>query len=205
LRSKRLQALTPHGTVRTRIGDIATKYVDPVRVDPQETYTNLGVKWYGEGAFARSPKLGSEIKAKTLYRVKSAQFIYNRMFVTEGSFGLVTPEIANGVVSGEFPAYDLDVSQVIPEWLYLYFQTPSVVNAAAAETRGGTKSRRRWKEDQFEAFEIDLPSLAAQKEIVERVRASSDLVASLKEELALRQLQFAHYRERLLTLQELAA
>ncbi|GAA3871173.1 hypothetical protein GCM10022381_12860 [Leifsonia kafniensis] len=205
VKSKRLEALDPEGGVRTRIGDIATKYVDPVRVAPEATYTNLGVKWYGEGAFARAPKLGSDIKAATLYRVKPGQFIYNRMFVTEGSFGLVTQDLAHGVVSNEFPSYDLDPSRVIPEWLYLHFQTPAVVNAAASETTGGTKSRRRWKEEQFEAFEIELPSLAAQREIVERVGAASELIAVLEEELALRQVQFVYYRDRLLAFEELVA
>ena len=31
-------------------------------VQSDETYTNLGVKWYGEGAFARESKLGSAIR-----------------------------------------------------------------------------------------------------------------------------------------------
>lgn len=201
-RSKRIQALTSGESERVPVGDIATRYVEPVRVEPDASYRNLGVKWYGEGAFAREPKLGAEIKARTLYRVKPDQFIYNRMFVTEGSFGLVTEDLADGVVSSEFPTYDLDTERVIPEWLYLYFQDPIVVNAAAAEATGGTKSRRRWKEEQFEAFQIRLPAISAQREIVRRAQTVSQLIESLEAEIVARRTQYSHYRDRLMTFEE---
>lgn len=203
--SARLIALGADQVERTRLGQIATKYVDPVRVQSDELYANLGVRWYGEGVFAREAKVGSEIKAKTLYRVKPRQFIYNRMFVTEGSFGLVTDELALGVVSNEFPSYDLDTSRVLPEWLYLHFQDPVVVAAAAAETTGGTKSRRRWKEEQFEAFKVDLPPLGVQRELVRMSRVMRDLIDSLDEEIQMRRLQYAHYREQLLSFAGAAA
>ena len=145
-----VRELSPGAFEQVALGSIATQYVDRVQVQPDATYVNLGVKWYGEGAFAREPKTGKDIKAKILYRVKPGQFIYNRMFVTEGAFGIVTPDLADGVVSNEFPVYDLDSKRVLPEWLLLRFQDPSTVQAVAAEATGGTKSRRRWKENQFE-------------------------------------------------------
>lgn len=92
------------GWQQTTLGEVATQYVDGFSVLPNETYTNLGVQWYAGGTFAREPKLGSEMKATRLFRVKPGQFIYNRMFVTEGSFALVAAEHADGVVSNEFPS-----------------------------------------------------------------------------------------------------
>lgn len=121
------------------------------------------------------------------------------MFVTEGAFGLVTPDLSNGVVSNEFPVYDLDPTRALPDWLLLKFQDPSTVRTVAAEATGGTKSRRRWKEDQFEAFVIDLPPIPVQREIVRILSTFSELERELKAELELRLLQYAHYRADLLT------
>jgi type I restriction enzyme S subunit len=190
------------GIERVPLGDLATQYVDPIRVQPEQTYVNLGVKWHGEGAFAREPKAGREIKATTLYRVKPGQFIYNRMFVTEGSFGLVTEALMHGVVSNEFPVYDLDMTRILPEWLLLKFQDPATVNTAAAEAAGSTKSRRRWRESQFEAFAIDLPPLPVQQEVVRVLDSFRSLQAALQAELEARRRQYAHYRDSLLTLRE---
>ena len=192
-----------------RLGDVATQYVEPLRVQSGETYKNLGVKWYGEGAFARASKLGSAIKGTTLYRVKPGQFIYNRMFVTEGSFAVVTPELADGVVSNEFPVYELDSSRVLPEWLLLYFQDEYTLRRIAAEVtgveRGSTKSRRRWKEEQFEAFQVELPAVPAQRELLRVVGTLATLESALRDELVARRRQYECYRGRLLTFKELVA
>ncbi|WP_431230474.1 restriction endonuclease subunit S [Paenarthrobacter nicotinovorans] len=199
----------PNTSDLVRLGDVATQYVSPLRVQPDIAYTNLGVKWYGEGAFAREPKPGSVIKGKTLYKVKPQQFIYNRMFVTEGSFAVVTPELANGVVSNEFPVYDLDTSRVLPEWLLLYFKDAFTLKRIEGEVtgteRGSTKSRRRWKEDQFESFEIELPSIPAQQEVLKVIGTASALEAALNDELTLRRRQYEYYRDRLLEFVEVTS
>lgn len=204
----RIKALSSDVAEHVRLGDVATQYIEPLRVQSDETYTNLGVKWYGEGAFARESKLGSAIKGTTLYRVKPGQFIYNRMFVIEGSFAIITPELADGVVSNEFPVYDLDSSRVLPEWLQLYFQDEYTLKRIAAEVtgveRGSTKSRRRWKEKQFEAFQVELPSVPAQQELLRALGTIATLESALRDELVARRKQYKYYRDRLLTFKELA-
>ncbi len=185
-----------------RVSTFARQYIQPVRVEQDSEYVNLGVKWYGEGVFARAAKPGSSIAAKTLYGVQAGQFIYNRMFVTEGSFGTVPSELANGVVSNEFPVFDIDQSIVLPEWLHLYFRDPFVVSQVARQAEGGTKSRRRWKEEQFLDFEIELPDLEEQKRVVGLARAFDELNDQLRAELAARRKQYYYYRDKLLSFEE---
>jgi type I restriction enzyme S subunit len=207
--SPRISELSPNGVELVRIGEVASQFVEPVRVRADETYVNLGVRWYGEGAFARESKKGSAIKGTTLYKVKAGHFIYNRMFVVEGSFGVITPELAGGVVSNEFPVYELDTSRVLPEWLVLYLLDEYTLKRVAAEVtgveRGSMKSRRRWKEAQFEAFQIELPSVTAQQEILRILGTGVALESSLRDERAARRRQYEHYRNKLLTFEEAVA
>lgn len=194
------------GVERVRLGDISAQFVDPVGVEPELTYTSLGVKWYGEGVLARNPKSGTSIKGSTLYRVEPGQLIYNRMFVTEGSFALIPEDLSGGVVSNEFPVYDLDRSRVLPEWLLLYFLDEYSLKRIEAETtgteRGTMKSRRRWKEQQFKAFEIDLPPMEVQRKAARALGAAKDLEEALRGEQIARQKQSAYYRDRLFTFEE---
>lgn len=189
-----------------RLGEVASQYVEPFRVQDDTMYRSLGVKWYGEGVLAREPKLGNAIKGTVLYAVKPGYLVYNRMFVTEGSFAIVPPELANGVVSNEFPVYELDRSRILPEWLLLYLQDEYTLKRIAAEVtgveRGSTKSRMRWKEGQFEAFQIALPSLSVQREMVRIVGTVAALESALREELTARRKQFEYYRNKLLTFEE---
>ncbi|MFZ4896436.1 hypothetical protein ACL9RL_18495 [Plantibacter sp. Mn2098] len=165
----------------TPLSEVATRYIESVRVDPDAMYTSLGVKWYGEGVFAREPRAGSAIRASKVFRVQAGQFIYNRMFVTEGSFGLVPEALSDGVVSNEFPTYDVDRTRLLPEWLRLKFQDPAVVDVVANQAKGTTKSRRRWKEDQFESFVVNLPPVPTQRRIVD-LFSRLDRVLQLTEE-----------------------
>lgn len=170
------------GWREVRLGDMATQNVSPFTVDPDTTYVNLGVQWYAGGTFAREPKLGSEMKATRLFEVRPGQFIYNRMFVTEGSFALVAQEHGGGVVSNEFPVFDLRESAILPGYLLLHFQQPSVWREIADKATGTTKSRRRWKEAQFLEYSIALPPLAEQRRIVDLVAAVDDAIAAAEGE-----------------------
>lgn len=211
--SQRLFMQAAEGTdgndvARVRIGEVAKRCVRPEVLEPEKTYACLGVKWYGAGVYLRETRLGDEIKAKTLNRVKAGQFLYNRMFVTEGSFAVVPPESEGGVVSNEFPIYDLDESRVLPGWLRLSVLDEFALKRIEAETtgveRGSMKSRRRWKEDRFEAFMIDLPSVAVQRRVLHTLDVLNAFQESLDEELQARRQQYAYYRDRLLTFEEAA-
>jgi len=168
--------LTSNGWASVPLREVATQFVDRFDVQLGESYVNLGVKWYAEGVFAREPKLGSSIKAKNLYRVRPGQFIYNRMFATEGSFALVRDAHADGVVSNEFPVFDLDRTRLLPDFLALHFQQPAVWERVAQECVGTTKSRSRWKEDRFLAYELPLPPLAEQHRIVDLIGSLDDAI-----------------------------
>lgn len=194
---------------RVSLGSLARESVDPVRVAADESYVSLGVKWNGEGVLVREPRSGREIKAATLYRAHPGQLVYNRMFVVEGSFAIIPPECAGSVVSGEFPLFDLDTSRVEPGWLLHYLCDPFTLARIEQEVtgteRGTMKSRRRWKQAQFAAFEIELPSLERQREVMNVLRSCDALISSLEEEVDCRRQQYSYYRDRLLSLEEVTA
>ncbi|RJT97373.1 restriction endonuclease subunit S [Arthrobacter frigidicola] len=193
---------------RVKLGSIARESVEPVKIQADQSYGTLGVKWSGGGVLVRDPRPGDSIKATTLYRARAGQLIYNRMFVVEGSFALVPDECEGAVVSGEFPLFELDLARVEPEWLLQHLCDPYMLKRIEGEVtgteRGSMKSRRRWKADQFVNFEISLPSMETQQEIVRVLRSSDALIRSLKDELSARRKQYEYYRDCLLTFKELA-
>lgn len=158
------------------LGEVSSQVVEPVPVLPDETYSNLGLRMYAGGVFEREAKRGSEIKAKRLFRVRPGQFIYNRLFAGGGSFGLVKAEHAHGVVSNEFPVFDLNADRLLPAYLYLHFQRPETWDAVAEQCIGTTQTRLRWKEDRFRAYAIALPPLDEQRRIVDLIGALDDAI-----------------------------
>lgn len=169
------------GWSRVPLGSLTTQTSTPVAVRDDREYVSLGLRMYGGGVFAREAKNGSEIKAARLFAVRPGQFIYNRLFASGGSFGLVRPEHEGAVVSNEFPLFDLDESRLIPEYLYLYFQQPLVWEVVAAQCIGTTKTRLRWKEERFSKYEMPLPSLVEQRRIVDLIAALDDTIQATHE------------------------
>ncbi|WP_306232862.1 restriction endonuclease subunit S [Agrococcus beijingensis] len=164
------------GWAPTALGDVLSQASDPFQVDRAAEYVNLGVRWYGEGVFARESKRGADIKGSRLYRVRAGQFTYNRLFAGMGSFGLVRDQHSDGVVSNEFPLFDVDDRRLVPAYLDLFFQQPSVWARVTEQSTGTTKSRLRWKEHQLLAFQLPLPPLAEQRRIVDLIGAVDDAI-----------------------------
>ncbi len=172
------------GWTLTPLGTVTQQVIEPVDLRPDVEYRNLGVKWYAAGTFLRDPKPGREIRASRLFRVRPGQFVYNRLFATEGSFALVRPEDAEAVASNEFPAFEVDARRVVPEYLYLHFQQEAVWQEVNRQCTGTTKSRLRWKEERFRAFAVPLPPLSEQRRIIDLIGALDDVIAAAEREAA---------------------
>jgi type I restriction enzyme, S subunit len=152
------------------LGDFLTPVADEVRVRDEETYTTAGVRWYGEGVFAKDAKRGSEIKAKTLFRLRPGDFIYNKLFAWKGSFAIVPPQGEPLVASNEFPSFRIDESRVLPEYVAGWFRQPHVWETVERLSTGGTpNSRNRLKPAQLLQLQIPVPSLEEQRKVTSQM------------------------------------
>lgn len=167
----------------TRLGEVTSQVQDLVKVAPGEEYPLLGVKWYAEGPFLREVVTSKTSKATRFYRVQPGQFIYNRLFAWKGSFGLVGDDLAGSYVSNEFPLFDCDRSRLLPEFLKLHFGQQSVWSHVERVSTGTTASRSRWKESQFNDYELVLPSPPEQRRIVDVMAAVDAQTNALGEEI----------------------
>ena len=87
----------------------------------------------------------------------------------------------------------IDEKKIIPKFIYYFLSSIHIENYAL---KGGIPSMT-----QSILYNIDVPYIDKdlQKSIVEKLDAFESLIASLKEEIALRQKQYEYYREKLLT------
>ncbi len=129
----------PEGWRVQRMGDVLTQRTQAVRVTAGGRYTRLGVRWYAEGPFNKQPVSGGEIRGQVLYRVEPRNFVCNRLFSWKGSFGVVSHEMIDCHVSGEFPVFECDPSRVDPFSLWRLCSQPSVWRMTENRSSGTTK------------------------------------------------------------------
>ncbi len=164
------------GSAVVRLADVLALSRQPVKVNRDHDYANLGIYSFGRGLFAKPPIIGATTSAPTLYRVRSGQFVYSRLFAFEGAFGVVPPEMDGWYVSNEYPTFDVDESRVLVEFVELAICRATAWEELAAMTVGLGHRRQRLRPEDLLAFEIELPSLDEQCAIMELTNAASQVV-----------------------------
>jgi len=150
-----------------RLDQLLERRAESEGVDDDETYTFLGMRWYGGGPFAREVIPGIAVRAKKVFRVRAGDVIYNRLFAWKGSFGVIDDRTAGSVVSNEFPTFTVNREAVDAAYLRLCLEQPAFWAAAEELSTGSTPtSRNRLKEEQFLGMSIPVPCPAAQQAAV---------------------------------------
>jgi type I restriction enzyme S subunit len=161
----------PDGWRRVKIGDVVRQAGERVKVEAERSYNMTGVKWYGEGVFARETVLGKEMSANHVTPLIPGALIYNRLFAWKGSFAVVPEDFGEQYVSNEFPQFVVDPERVVPNYLYLYCMTSKVMDAVNRASAGSAAvSRNRLKESAFLDIDFLLPPLDVQRAIVRKWR-----------------------------------
>jgi type I restriction enzyme S subunit len=139
------------------VADIATlaHYAEAVETD--RSYPNVGILSYARGVFGKVPIDGAATSAKTLYQIKSGQFIYSRLFAFEGAYALVPDEFNGRYVSNEFPTFDVDPGIGSPKFLMTLFMAETDWHEMRASTKGVGDRRLRIQPENVLARRIWIP------------------------------------------------
>lgn len=95
-------------------------------------------------------------------------------------------------------SYSVDVSLTIANWVFVYYYLKQYQGQLMSERQQGGGVPAISKK-QVEDISIPLPPLPVQQEIVRILDSMTALIANLDSEIATRQQQYAHYRDKLLT------
>lgn len=139
------------------LASIARIALDPVTVNPTQTYPNIGIYSYARGLFEKPPIDGIATSAKTLYRIKAGQFIYSRLFAFEGAYALVGSSFDGSYVSNEFPTFDVDSEIATAKFVMSLFLTEQDWHGLRAASKGVGDRRMRIQPQDILARKIWLP------------------------------------------------
>lgn len=148
-----------------KIGDVIRRNTTLVFIEDKTLYKQITLKTNGGGAVLRDKKRGKDIGTKKQYLAKEGQFIMSKIDARNGAFGVVSNDLDNAIVTGDFPLFDVDTKRINPVYLYLLSATKPFVQYAQSCSRG-TTNRQRIDIDAFLSLQIPLPSLEEQNKIV---------------------------------------
>jgi type I restriction enzyme, S subunit len=140
---------------------------------------------------------GVEISANKLNIVKEGQFIYSRLSVHNGAFGIIPDFLDGALVTSEMPVFEFK-DNIITDFFLYSIQLSSFKFQLEQLTKG--VGRTRVKENSFLDLFIELPSIEEQKIIIEIIKSSNKQGDQILDELThqldlIKQLRQAFLRE----------
>lgn len=163
------------------LGDILKRKRTPEKIDPEKEYKLVTIKLYHKGVIPRSIVKGATIKSP-MSSIRSGDFVLSGIDARNGAFGIVPNELNGAVITNDFWCIEPDETKISKDF-FLYITTTPFFDYICNQSSDGTTQRIRLQKDRFFNYEIELPNIEAQKEILKQLNFISDKKGELTSEL----------------------
>lgn len=164
------------------IGKILKPKKKSIKLDDNQTYKQITVKMNGKGVILRKEIKGIDVKTKSQFIASEGDFIMSKIDARNGAFGIVPKELDNGIVTQDFPLFNVDSTVMLPEFLNIVIQSPQFIKICQT-TSIGTSNRMRIKIDKFLNSRIPLPNIEKQNEFLSKILLLNKKIEELEIEI----------------------
>lgn len=180
-----------------RIGDILTRNKTRVTVENGASYKQVTIRTNYKGVVLRGVQDGVTIGTKEQFRVSAGQFILSRIDARNGAFGIIPDELEGAIVTNDFLAFDINENEVETEFFNVFLQSPIFLEACIRASRGNT-NRKRVDESFFLDYEVNLPSLQEQHQLIKRINQARAGIATAQHEIVRQEVLLAKLKQAIL-------
>ncbi len=163
-----------------RVQDILEKVDNPVEVETDEEYTQIGIRSHGKGIFYKEPVTGKELGNKRVFWVEPDCFVVNIVFAWERAVARTRKSDKGKIASHRFPMYKVSTDKADLNFICSFFKTQRGNEIMQFASPGGAGRNRTLGQDRFLKSMIILPPVDEQKKIDEII-ACCDSRISLQE------------------------
>ena len=158
-----------------------------------ESYRQVGVRWWGGGAYERETIDGSQTSYSTFFKLEKNSFIFNKIWVRNGALAIVKENTVGCYASSEFPNFLYDDKVILPQWLDFIINQP-IFWQRCANLSQGTSGKNRIKPSELLKLEIPIPTINQQNNIVKTI----EHINSLKQFYKLQEQELSKFMPSLL-------
>ncbi len=163
---------------KVKIGDFLTE--SKIIAEESDAAHRITVRLNCKGVEQRSLKAEKEGATK-YYTRKAGQFIYGKQNIHKGAFGIIPQELDGFTSSADLPAFDVDLSKCIPEWICICLQKDEYYKSLQKNVKG--VGSQRLAVNVFLDSEIPLPSVEKQDAIIKKIKLQLQKAEQLSVEI----------------------
>jgi len=136
----------------------------------------------GRGLIDRDPFVGGVSAYRRLTPISPGQLVLRSITAWEAPITVVPEGFQGRHVSGVFPVFDIDRSQLSPEYMRLVCQWPAFWNELRTRAVGTVLRRKTLNARQLQEVPLNLPSLEEQRRIVDLMSSVDSYIAALQQQ-----------------------
>lgn len=163
---------------------------NPVVVEPDTIYREIGVRSHGKGIFHKEPVTGKSLGNKRVFWVHPKAFVVNIVFGWEQAVALTSDAEEGFIASHRFPMFVPVGKNTDLSFLLLFFLRKRGKYLLELASPGGAGRNKTLGQNEFAKLDVTLPTLPEQQKIanviavvdkkVEALRRQRDLLQTYK-------------------------
>lgn len=149
-----------------------------IAIDPDESYTEFGVRSFYKGIFLRRKVPGSTFSWQELYRLRAGDVVFSNIMAWEKAIAMAGPEHDGWVGNHRMLVCEPKPEIVLPSYLLHYFMTAEGFAKILQASPGTAARNKTLKADNLMAIQVPIPALSRQRTFnslcdhVTRIRAA---------------------------------
>lgn len=167
-----------------KLSSLIKRHVDPVIVDVQKTYFQIGIRSHGKGIFHKEGITGKALGNKRVFWIKADALIVNIVFAWEHAIAITSAQESGMIASHRFPMFLPVENKASIAYLLHFFLTRKGRSLLELASPGGAGRNKTLGQREFENLKICVPKIQEQKKI-------SDFLTSIEQHIDLLQKHYA--------------
>lgn len=153
------------------VDSFVKRYNNPVAVEPDCMYRQIGVRSHGKGIFHKEPVTGKSLGEKRVFWVHPQAFVVNIVFGWEQAVALTSAAEEGFIASHRFPMFVPVEKKTDLNFLLLFFLRKKGKYLLGLASPGGAGRNKTLGQNEFSKLDITLPTHPEQKKIASFVGA----------------------------------
>jgi hypothetical protein len=145
------------------LADVAPLVRREVSIDPDQSYTELGVRSFYKGTFHRRTVPGSDFSWQDLYRIQAGDLVFSNIMAWEQAIAIAMPADDGCVGNHRMLTCEANSEIAVPGFLWYYFTTEEGFAKIYAASPGTAARNRTITAPALMAIDVPVPPLAAQQ------------------------------------------
>lgn len=168
-----------------KFGSLVNRISNPVPVDDEKLYKQIGIRSHGKGLFYKDAVTGKSLGDKRVFWIKEDTFVVNIVFAWEQAVARTTVKEIGMIASHRFPMYLPINTKSNLDYLVHFFLTKKGKFLLELASPGGAGRNKTLGQKEFENLKFHIPSSDEQTKIASFLTALDDRLNQLKQKKSL--------------------